>query len=114
MRRSSILFNLLGAVGLVGLLSGCGSGGGGATTGTASGSSAASGTITGFGSVFVNGKKFETNDVEVRHDDGSVDRCSISTDLSSRCGLKEGMTVKVSGSFNGSSRSASTITQEIP
>jgi hypothetical protein len=29
MRRSSILFNLLGAVGLFGLLSGCGSGGGG-------------------------------------------------------------------------------------
>ena len=54
MRRSSILFNLLGAVGLIGLLSGCGSGGGGAATGTggaASGSSAASGTITGFGSV---------------------------------------------------------------
>jgi Domain of unknown function (DUF5666) len=114
MKRSSILFNLLGAAGLIGLLSACGSGGGGATTGTGgatSGSAAASGTVTGFGSVYVNGKKFETNDVEVRHDDGSVDRCSIGTDLSSRCGLKEGMTVKVSGSFNGSSRSASIITQ---
>jgi hypothetical protein len=112
MRRSSILFNLLGAVGLVGLLIGCGSGGGGATTGTggaASGSSAASGTITGFGSVYVNGKKFETNDVQVNHD-GESERCSLNP--SNRCGLKEGMTVKVSGSFNGSSRSASTITQE--
>jgi hypothetical protein len=109
-----MLFNLLGAVGLVGLLSGCGSGGGGATTGTggtASGTAASSGTVTGFGSIYVNGKKFESNDVEVRRDDGSVERCSISTDLSSRCGLKEGMTVKVSGTFNGSSRSASTITQ---
>lgn len=110
MRRSSILFNLLGAVGLIGLLSGCGSGGGeGTTTGTASGSSASSGTITGFGSLFVNGKKFETNDVEVRHD-GETERCSISQ--TNRCGLKEGMTVKVSGSFSGSSHSASTITQE--
>lgn len=110
MRRASMLFNLLGAVGLIGLLSGCGSGG--ATSGTggaASGSAAASGTITGFGSVYVNGKKFETNDVQVNHD-GESERCSL--DSSNRCGLKEGMTVKVSGSFNGSSRSASTITQE--
>lgn len=112
MKRSSILFNLLGAVGLVGLLIGCGSGGGGASTGTggvASGSAAASGTVTGFGSVFVNGKKFETNDVEVRHD-GVTERCTINP--TNRCGLKEGMTVKVSGSFSGSSHSASTITQE--
>ena len=110
MRQSSILFNLLGAVWLIGLLSGCGSGGGGgATTGTAGGSSAASGTITDFGSLYVNGKKFETNDVEVNHD-GESERCSISP--TNHCGLKKGMTVNVSGSFNGSSRSASTITQE--
>ena len=113
MRRSSILFHFLGAVGLVGLLSGCGSGGVGAPSGPASGgasgSAAASGMITGFGSVFVNGKKFETNDVEVRHD-GETERCSINP--ANRCGLKEGMTVKVSGSFSGSSHSASTITQE--
>ena len=110
MRRSSILFNLLGAMGLVGLLSGCGSGGGeGATTGTASGSAAASGTITGFGSMFVNGKKFETNDVEVRHD-GLTERCTISQ--AARCGLEQGMTVKVSGDFSGSSHRATTIVQE--
>jgi hypothetical protein len=112
MRRSSILFNLLGAVGLVGLLIGCGSGGGGASTGTggtASGSAAASGTVTGFGSVFVNGKKFETNDVEVRHD-GITERCTISQ--ATRCGLEEGMTVKVSGDFSGSSHRATTIVQE--
>ena len=112
MKRSSIVFNLLGAVGLVGLLSGCGSGGGGASTstgGTAGGSAAASGTITGFGSVFVNGKKYETNDVEVIHD-GQTERCSISS--TTHCGLKEGMTVKVSGTFSGSSHRASRITQE--
>ncbi|HEV8328399.1 MAG TPA: hypothetical protein VGQ08_13040 [Nitrospiraceae bacterium] len=65
MKRSSFLFQLLGAVGLAGLLSGCNSGGEGApsgpVSGSASGSAAASSTITGFGSVFVNGKKFETS-----------------------------------------------------
>ena len=115
MRRSSVLFHLLGAVGLVGLLVGCGGGGEGAppgpVTGSASGSAASSGTITGFGSIFVNGKKFEANDVEVRHD-GITERCNISSSLANRCGLKEGMTVKVSGAFSGSSHRASTITQE--
>ncbi|MCG3774043.1 MAG: hypothetical protein JW395_0860 [Nitrospira sp.] len=110
MKRSSILFNLLGAVGLVGLLSGCGSGGGGATTGTASGSSAASGTITGFGSVIVNGKKFETNGASVMVDGQPVLSCTVNS--VEQCGLKEGMTVKVSGTFSGSSHRASTITQE--
>ena len=111
MRWSSILFNLLGAVGIVGLLGGCGGGGGSSSpaTGSASGSAASSGTITGFGSVFVNGKKFETNDVEVRHD-GITERCTISP--ATRCGLEEGMTVKVSGDFSGSSHRATTIVQE--
>jgi hypothetical protein len=95
------------------LLGGCGGGGGSSSpaTGSASGSAATSGTITGFGSVFVSGKKFETDDVEVRHD-GITERCNISSSPANRCGLKEGMRVKVSGSFNGSSHSASTITQE--
>jgi hypothetical protein len=110
MKRSSILFNLLGAVGLVGLLIGCGSGGGGASTGTASGSAAASGTITGFGSVFVNGKKFETNGASVMVDGQPIPSCTVNS--VEQCGLKEGMTVKVSGSFSGASHSASTITQE--
>lgn len=112
MRRSSVLFQLLGAVGLVGLLNGCGGGGDSAPVGaggSASGSAAASGTITDFGSLYVKGKKFETNEVEVIHD-GQSERCSISP--TTPCGLKKGMTVKVSGTFNGSSRSASTITQE--
>ena len=116
MRRSSIAaFHLLSAVGLVGLLSGCGSGGEGApsgpVSGNASGTAAASGTITGFGSIFVNGKKFEANGVEVRRD-GVTEQCDIDSRPANRCGLKEGMTVKVSGAFSGSSHRASTITQE--
>ena len=104
MRRSSILFNLLGAVGLIGLLSGCGSGGGGAATGTggaASGSSAASGTITGFGSVIVNGKRFDTSGSSFVVDGQS----------GSQSDLKLGMTVTVTGSFNGDQRFASTVSQ---
>ncbi len=105
MRHSSILFNLLGAVGLLGLLSGCGSGGGGAATGTggaASGSSAASGTITGFSSVIVNGKRFDTSGSSFVVDGQS----------GSQSDLKLGMTVTVTGSFNGDQRSASTVSQK--
>lgn len=104
MKRASILFNLLGVVGLIGLLSGCGSGGGGAATGTggaASGSSAASGTITGFGSVIVNGKRFDTSGSSFVVDGQS----------GSQSDLKLGMTVTVTGSFNGDQRSASTVQQ---
>lgn len=105
MKRSSILFNFLGAVGLLGLLSGCGSGGGGAATGTggaASGSSAASGTITGFSSVIVNGKRFDTSGSSFVVDGQS----------GSQSDLKLGMTVTVTGSFNGDQRSASTVSQK--
>lgn len=49
--------------------------------------------------------------MEVRHD-GTTERCAVTSSLTQRCNLKEGMTVKVSGSFSGSSHSASTITQE--
>lgn len=109
MKRSSILFNLLGAVGLVGLLIGCGSGGGGASTGTASGSASASGTVTGFGSVIVNGKKFEANDVFVEQD-GESKQCSIGPN--DTCGFKKGMQVTANGSFSGSQHTANSIRQK--
>lgn len=115
MKRASVIVGLLGAVGLAGLLSACsdGSPSASASAGGASGSgsASASGTVTGFGSIFVNGKRFEAENVEVRHD-GTTERCTVTSSLTQRCGLKEGMTVKVSGSFSGSSHSASTITQE--
>lgn len=115
MKRASAIVGLLGAVGLAGLLSACSDGSpsasasAGGTSG--SGSASASGTVTGFGSIFVNGKRFEAENVEVRHD-GTTERCAVTSSLTQRCNLKEGMTVKVSGSFSGSSHSASTITQE--
>ncbi len=111
MQRTWMLFNFLGAVGLVGLLSGCGSGGGGTTPGTggtASGSAAATGTVTGFGSVFVDGKKFDTSGASFIVDDepGSKD------DLKLRQLLKLGMTVTVTGSFNGNKWVADTLLQK--
>ncbi|MBI5317023.1 MAG: hypothetical protein HZB34_13745 [Nitrospirae bacterium] len=104
MRRSSFLFNLLGAVGLVGLLSACGGGGGSSSpaTGSASGSAASSGTVTGFGSVFVNGKRFDT----------SGSSFTVDGQSGSQGDLKLGMTVTVTGSFNGDQRSASTVQQK--
>jgi len=104
MRRSSIVFNFLGAVGLVGLLGGCGGGGGSSSpaTGSTSGSAASSGTVTGFGSVFVNGKRFDT----------SGSSFTVDGQSGSQGDLKLGMTVTVTGSFNGDQRSASTVQQK--
>jgi hypothetical protein len=104
MRRSSFLFQLLGAVGVVGLLSGCGGDGApsGAVSGSASRSAAASGTITEFGSVFVNGKKFDTNSASFIVDGQS----------GSQNDLKIGMTVMVVGSFSGTQHSANSVRQE--
>lgn len=105
MRQSSCFFKCFGAIGLVGLLSGCSSGGDGAPSGSASssasGSAAASGTITGFGSVFVNGKKFDT----------SGSSFTVGGQPGSQGDLKLGMTVLVTGSFNGDQRSASSVRQ---
>ncbi len=106
MKQVSNIFSLLTAIGLVGLLSGCGSGGEGAPSGTvsgsASGAAAASGTITAFGSVFVNGKKFET----------SGSSFVVDGQPGSQGDLKLGMTVVVTGSVNGDQRSASSVRQK--
>lgn len=114
MKRASVIVGLLGAVGLAGLLSACsdGSPSASASAGGASGSgsASASGTVTGFGSIFVNGKKFETEGVSVSVDDQPSSQCAVSP--ANRCGLQEGMTVKVSGSFNGSTNRAASIVQE--
>lgn len=115
MKGSSMLFGVLGVVGLAGLLSACGNGSPSASASaggaSGSGSASASGTVTGFGSIFVNGKKFETENVEVGHD-GITERCTITANVNDRCGLKEGMKVTVSGSFSGSTHRARTIVQE--
>lgn len=114
MKQSSVILCVLGAVGLAGLLSACsdGSPSASASAGGASGSgsASASGTVTGFGSIIVNGKRFETEAASVSIDDQPSSQCAVSP--TNRCGLQEGMTVKVSGSFNGSTNRAVNIVQE--
>ncbi len=114
MRRSSVFLTLLGAMGMAGFLSACsdGSPSASASAGGAggSGSASASGTVTGFGSIFVNGKKFETDGSFVSIDDRPANQCTVSS--TNRCGLQKGMTVKVSGSFNGSTNQAVNIIQD--
>lgn len=114
MRQSSVLFTLLGVVGLAGLLSACsdGSPSASASAGGASGSgsASASGTVTGFGSIIVNGKRFQTEEASVSVDGQPSSPCAVSP--ANRCGLQEGMTVKVSGSFNGSTNRAANIVHE--
>ncbi len=114
MKWASVIVGMLGAVGLAGLLSACsdGSPSASASAGGASGSgsASASGTVTGFGSIIVNGKRFETEAASVSIDDQPSSQCAVSP--TNRCGLQEGMTVKVSGSFNGSTNRAANIVQE--
>lgn len=110
MRRSSILFHVFGAVGLVGLLGGCGGGGDSGTSAPVAGSAApivSSGTITNFGSVYINGRKYEIDDSTSTSVDGSA---SVSGDAAAKNILRLGMVVKVSGRITGSSRTASAIT----
>lgn len=114
MKPASVIVGILGAVGLAGLLTACsdGSPSASASAGGASGSgsASASGTVTGFGSIIVNGKRFETEAASVSIDDQPSSQCAVSP--TNRCGLQEGMTVKVSGSFNGSTNRAANIVQE--
>ena len=114
MKRASVIVGFLGAVGLAGLLSACsdGSPSASASAGGASGSgsASASGTVTGFGSIIINGKRFETEGASVSVDGQPSSPCTVSP--ANRCGLQEGMTVKVSGSFNGSTNRAASIVQE--
>jgi len=81
------------------MLSACGGGGGGSTTNTGS---AFTGTLTGFGSVFVNGVEFETSGSSISVDDENA----------SEDDLKVGMQVTVVGSVdaNGTTGTATSIT----
>jgi len=119
MKRASVIFSVLGAVGLAGLLSACGDGSPSASASaggaSGSGSASASGTVTGFGSLYVNGKKFETNDVLVKVDDNSERSCTISPPSmpsDDSCGIKKGMVVTVNGSFSGAQHTATSVRQK--
>ncbi len=78
------------------LVSACGGGGGG----NAPAASTFVGTISGFGSIFVNGVEFETDSANI----------SIDGEHASEDDLKVGMRVTIAGSANGTSGNATTIT----
>ena len=103
LNTSRCLFSLMSLMGVAGLLAACGSEGAPSVSasGSGSGSASASGIVTDFGSVFINGKKFEAENVEVWRD-GVTERCTINPVTT--CGFKKGMVVTVSGSFNGDQR----------
>ncbi|OQW30082.1 MAG: hypothetical protein A4E19_11040 [Nitrospira sp. SG-bin1] len=108
MSTSRRVYSFVSVIGFAGFLAACGSDGApsvsasGSGSGSGSGSASASGTITGFGSVIVNGKKFETSSASF----------SVDGQAGSQNDLKVGMTVTVNGSFNGTQRSADTVLQK--
>jgi hypothetical protein len=100
---------LLAMVGAVAALSGCGGGGSGgglASVGSGGTGSFSSGAITGFGSIIVNGVRFDDSQARITDDEGN---------LHSAADLKLGMVVAISASevvtgVGGSSAVASSIT----
>jgi Domain of unknown function (DUF5666) len=107
--RHTTLFATLGAGFCVLTALSC-SGGGGGGTGVPSANTTSvtsSGTITDFGSVYINGRKYEIDASTSTSVDGSD---PVFDDGPAKSILKLGMVVKVSGTTNGSSRTASTIT----
>ena len=90
------------------LLSACGSGGSGSSTNGTNVSQVAvssSGTVTNFGSVYVNDRKYEINDATKT----SKDDVTVTGDVSAKSLLKVGMVVTVSGLDSGGTRTAATI-----
>ena len=88
-------FLMLGAL-LAVVACGGGGGGGSVASGGTGGTGVSSGTVTGFGSVFVNGVEFDTQTGSVTLDGSSGP--DEATD--SHRGLKVGMVVKVDGEFD--------------
>jgi len=100
--KHTTLFATLGAGFCVLAALSCSGGGGGGTGATAS-SSVSSGAVTGFGSVKLNGKEYDTQSSSFLVDGQS----------GSQNDLKVGMVVTVNGSLSSTgTRSAATITQE--
>ena len=99
---------VLGAACVV-ALSGCGGSGGGSTP-AAGTSTVSSGTVTGFGSIFVNGVEYKTAGSKVHRPDDSATSTTLgSSETEIQNHLKIGMQVKVKGNSDGTSGSASEI-----
>ena len=108
--KFSLIWKLFTALILSALIVACGGGGGG---GASSGSSAgvSSGVISGFGSVVVNGVKFDDNGTDILVVDGD-DSSSNDDRVGSRSDLEVGMVVEVENESRGNSQHANQIRVE--
>ena len=108
--KFSLIWKLFTALILSALIVACGGGGGG---GASSGSSAgvSSGVISGFGSVVVNGVKFDDNGTDILVVDGD-DSSSNDDRVGSRSDLEVGMVVEIENESHGSSQHANQIRVE--
>jgi len=109
MKRITIL-NMLGAGFCVVAAMSC-SGGGGGGTGVPIASPTpvtSTGTITDFGSVYINDRKYEINDSTTTTKDDST----VTGDNNAKTVLRRGMVVTVSGTSSGTTRTASTIVHQ--
>jgi uncharacterized protein DUF5666 len=91
-RKIAAILSILLAV------SGCGGGGDMVAGGGTGGTGVSFGTVTDFGSIFVNGVEFSTNGATIRRDDISI----------SENELRKGMTVEVQGSISSSTSGVAT------
>jgi hypothetical protein len=102
---------LICAASLVLLVAACGGGGGGSgvVAGGTGGTGIASGQITGFGSIFVNGVEFDCSNSEIVDDDGTSDQGRGDARCSEGDLLAKNMIVSVDGSASGDKGSATRI-----
>lgn len=109
MKRITVL-NMLGAGFCVVAAMSC-SGGGGGGTGVPIASPTpvtSTGTITDFGSVYINDRKYEINDSTTTTKDDST----VTGDNNAKTVLRRGMVVTVTGTSSGTTRTASTIVHQ--
>ncbi len=93
------LTTVAGAIAVVLGVSACGGGGGSDTTAATSANTATVGTITGFGSVFVNGVEYETNSASITIDGSPATEADLAV----------GMVARLDGSASGSTGVALSI-----
>lgn len=103
--KSLVGWAIVAGIAATSLLSACGSGGSGSGTSESQVAVSSSGTITNFGSVYVNGRKYEINDATKT----TKDDVTVTGDASAKSLLKLGMVVTVSGTSSGGARTAAAI-----
>jgi hypothetical protein len=108
MKASLIKFTCAAALGL--LVAACGGGGGGGVVaGGTGGTGIASGQISGFGSIFVNGVEFNCSNATIVDDDGTIDQRRGDAACAEGDLLALNMIVRVDGSVSGSSGNATRV-----